>query len=86
MAKIKFTFKQRWHYLVIKIHHFLVWKTSISICQGAEDACFRHGKRMRQNTAYADDERNYVVMCPRCAQINSEYWAERWHEYYADCM
>ncbi len=84
--KIKIPIKHRIHHIVIKIHRFFVLHTPLPICQGADDVCFHHGKKMRQNTRYADDKRNWVVMCPRCAQANSEYWHERWQEYYANCM
>lgn len=81
--KIKVPIKYRWYRFEAKIHRFLVWHTPFSICQGGEGPCFRRGKRMRQNTAYADDKRNWVRLCPECAQINSEYWAERWQDYYS---
>lgn len=43
-------------------------------------------KRRRRNTRYVDDERNFVTTCLRCFHEEEAYWAERWAEYYADCM
>ena len=36
----------------------------------------------RRGTAYEDDERNWVVLCPRCQEMDDEYWREQWEEYY----
>jgi hypothetical protein len=84
--KIKFTWRQRWYHLQIKIHRFLVHHTPLPICQGFDGPCFKRGKYMRQATAYVDDKRNWVTLCPKCAQLNNEYWMERWDEYYSQCM
>ena len=40
-------------------------------------------KRRRQNTAYEDDESNFVVACKNCFEEIQEYWAERWAEYHS---
>ena len=37
--------------------------------------------RQRQNTAYCDDELNWVVLCPECAAQNADHWDEQWKEY-----
>jgi hypothetical protein len=42
--------------------------------------------RQRQNTAYVDDEYNWVTLCPECMKENREYWDERWADYYSGCM
>ena len=42
--------------------------------------------RRRQNTAYADDELNFAVLCDECQKETHEYWQERWEEYYSNCM
>lgn len=39
-------------------------------------------ERRRQNTAYADDERNFVTLCPSCHEENNKQWGEQWSEYY----
>lgn len=38
-------------------------------------------KRRRQNTAYEDEESNYVTVCPTCFEEIEEYWDERWADY-----
>ena len=43
-------------------------------------------KRRRQNTAYVDDEMNYVTVCPQCFEEIEEIWKERWAEYYSECL
>lgn len=46
---------------------------------------FRHGvKRRRQNTAYVEEEWNFVTACEECFEEIESYWEERWAEYYAD--
>lgn len=42
-------------------------------------------KRPR-DTSYVDDENNYLTSCIECYARDCEYYAERWAEYYADCM
>ena len=53
-------------------------------CQGFDGPCkSTHATRRRQNTQYANDESNWVVMCDDCYEHNEEYWAVRWSEVYA---
>jgi hypothetical protein len=52
-------------------------------CTGFSHPCENEGKRRRQNTAYADDERNWVVLCDECFAENEEHWHEMWAEYYS---
>lgn len=40
----------------------------------------------RQNTAYVNDESNFVTSCGECYEEIQEYWAERWQEYYGRCL
>ena len=50
-------------------------------------ACGRPGaERRRQNTAYADDERNFVTLCPSCHEENNEHWREQWQEYWGNVI
>jgi hypothetical protein len=67
-------------------HRTLVKNTSLPICHGVTGPCFNIGKRRRQNTAYADDKRNWVFLCDECAEINYEYWQNQWNEYYNAVM
>jgi hypothetical protein len=53
-------------------------KLGIPTCQGYEGPCQRLGHRRRQNTAYMDEEDNYVHMCDRCFEQLQEYWDEMW--------
>ena len=54
-------------------------------CQGAEGQCdSKNATRRRQNTQYADDSLNWVILCDECQKVNEAYWAERWAEYYSD--
>lgn len=53
------------------------------VCQGTDGPCDRPAKRRRQDTAYVDDEMNWVVMCDECAKHNEEHWKSMWAEYYA---
>lgn len=39
-------------------------------------------KRRRQNTAYQDEESNYITVCRECFDEVEEYWDERWKEYH----
>lgn len=36
----------------------------------------------RQNTRYANDSLNYVVMCDECFIDNEEYWKGMWEQTY----
>lgn len=40
-------------------------------------------KRRRQNTAYEDDELNYVTVCSDCFEEIEEHWAELWEWYWS---
>lgn len=53
-------------------------------CHGVDGPCpSLNARRQRQNTAYVDDEHNWIVMCPECAEANAEYWEDMWRDYYA---
>jgi hypothetical protein len=51
-----------------------------TVCQGVNGPCDNEGKKRRQNTAYNDDERNWVVMCDECKKHNDEHWDDMWRE------
>lgn len=40
-------------------------------------------ERRRQNTAYADEESNWVTVCEKCFEKIQENWEEMWEDYYA---
>lgn len=37
--------------------------------------------KRRQNTAYGDDDANFILCCQGCFEMAVEYWEERWEEY-----
>ena len=39
-------------------------------------------ERRRQNTAYVDDEMNYVRVCLECFLEIQEHWKDAWEDYY----
>lgn len=55
-------------------------------CQGVDGPCYNKATKRRQNTAYTDDNMNWVTMCDECAKFNDERWDEQWREYYAGVM
>jgi len=40
----------------------------------------------RRNTAYVDDELNWLIACEECHQADFDYYAERWADYYQGLM
>ena len=76
---------KRWLYgIKVYIHKRAIKR--FSFCHGVLGPCFHIGKRRRQNTAYAQDESNWVFLCDECNIINEEHWAERWQEYYSSIL
>ena len=65
------------------IWYFLNDVCKVPLCKGYSGICFNKGKRRRQNTAYVDDELNYVFACDKCFEEIQEYWKERWSEYWS---
>lgn len=47
--------------------------------------CGRRAELRRQNTAYAEDNSNWVIACDECFEEIQEYWADRWAEYHSSC-
>lgn len=41
-----------------------------------------NSKRNRQRTAYAQEESNWLRLCPKCQKDADDYWDEMWREYY----
>lgn len=66
--------------------HRVLRRTELPICCGAEGPCFRKGKRRRQNTAYCDDNRNWVIACDNCMETIQERWTEMWRDYYGGLL
>ena len=56
-------------------------------CKGWEGPCERHdATRHRQNTRYVEDDRNWVILCPKCMEENEKYWKQMWLDYHYDCL
>lgn len=53
------------------------------VCQKCGD---EGAERRRQNTAYCEDDRNYVTLCPACHLENDLHWREMWADYYGGCL
>jgi 3-deoxy-D-arabino-heptulosonate 7-phosphate (DAHP) synthase class II len=53
-------------------------------CWGFDGPCNNIGLKLRQNTAYVDDRRNFVIMCSDCFEMNQQYWEEMWRDYWSD--
>lgn len=49
------------------------------ICGSLSDSVARR----HRNTAYVDEESNYLTACRECQDRDDEYFAERWAEYYS---
>ena len=55
----------------------------MSICPMCKDESDTVERR-RQNTAYVNEESNWVTTCAECFEEIEEHWAEQWREYYRD--
>jgi len=54
-------------------------------CRGFDGPCDRmDAKLQRQNTAYVDDSRNWVTLCPECMEACDKHWKDMWDDYYSD--
>lgn len=43
-------------------------------------------ERRRLNTNYYNDDLNFLTSCQQCYEDTLAYYAERWQDYYANCM
>ena len=55
-------------------------------CIGFEESCQNIGTFRRQNTAYVNDDLNWMYLCDDCQKVASEYWKRMWDDYYRNCM
>lgn len=66
------------------------WKTFVPVHQFNLlrcNYCKKDGaRRRRQNTAYCEDERNYIIACDKCAEEINEHWDDQWAEYWSGCL
>lgn len=53
---------------------------------GYHCGCGRRAELRRQNTAYADDNSNWVIACDECFAEIHAYWEDRWADFYRECM
>lgn len=52
-------------------------------CEGWFGPCeSMNASRVHMYTNYVDEERNYRIMCPDCAEEADEYWNKMWLDYY----
>ena len=84
-TKLTLRILRRWDAFLKRLHKYLKSK-GVKLCNGMYGPCFKKGTKHRQNTAYHDDKRNWVFLCPRCSEANNEYWAEMWREYWRGCL
>lgn len=42
--------------------------------------------RRRMNTAYVEEESNYITCCLSCFDGVQDHWNERWAEYYGSLL
>ena len=42
--------------------------------------------KCRQNTAYANDDLNWVTLCEEHLQENAEHWQDMWQDYWKDVL
>ena len=68
--------------MIKKIWNLLT--TPIEWCKYCNKFCYV--KRRRQNTAYADEESNWITCCKHQYEEIQEYLAERWADYYGDLL
>lgn len=55
--------------------------TNLTVCPCCEQLMPDVRKR-RKNTAYVNDESNWLICCGACFQDMLEYYAELWDTYY----
>ena len=41
-------------------------------------------ERRSRNTAFQDEESNFLTSCKECWEEDDSYWAERWADYYQE--
>jgi len=71
-----------WQRLAVWFHKRL--QKPFGLCKGGPSyPCFKKGKRQRQNTAYHEDESNWIFVCDKCLEEINEYWTGMWQDYYS---
>ena len=56
-------------------------------CEGFSHKCdSQDAVRYRMRTAYVDEERNYMILCPFCQKESDDYWQEQWDDLERDIM
>lgn len=63
-----------------------LWERFLSLLFGPRcPSCGKHGRdvcRRRMNTAYVNDESNFITECDSCFADTEDYWAEMCQEHY----
>ena len=66
-------------FLVIALRKKLGFEEGCKICKRCGSS---NATTSRQMTKYADDNDNFVTLCPTCQEEADEYWKDMWIEYY----
>jgi len=62
--------------------HYLSW---CGFCPYCLTHSITVGRRPTR-TAYHEKSWNFEVSCIDCYELHDEYWRDRWHEYYSNCL
>lgn len=54
----------------------------LTICPVCKKMMPDVGRRQR-NTAYVNEDLNFLTSCQKCHDADEEYWSEQWQEYYS---
>lgn len=56
-------------------------------CKGFSGPCGKYkAVKYRTSTAYTEEARNFLILCPKCQEESRDYWAELWRQYHADVL
>lgn len=69
--------------IVMENLYISIIKGVIMQCEGWECPCDRQdAERIRMNTAYCDEEKNFRILCPECKKECDAFWEEEWRRFY----
>lgn len=72
--------------LAYDLHRMLTAPSWSPVCRGFDGPCFRQGRTTHRGTAHADQDRNWTVLCPDCAEAEHAHWAEMWTDYWRSVL
>lgn len=79
-------FRSRLWTLHYDLHRALTAPSWSPICRGFDGPCFRWGRTTHRGTTYADQDRNWKVLCPDCADAEQAHWEEMWTNYWRSVL